>query len=51
MDVDSGRILYSEIPEAATAVYQVEDQPGYMHSSLPRAHLVDSGDAIATGRD
>ena len=36
MDVDSGRILYSEIPEAATVVYRIEDQPGYMHSSLPR---------------
>ena len=51
MDVDSGRILYSEIPEAATVVYRIEDQPGYMHSSLPRAHLVDTGDGIATQPD
>ena len=48
MDVDSGRILYSEIPEAATVVYRIEGQPGYIHTNIPPAPHVDNRDCNAT---
>ena len=47
MNDDTGRILFSGSPEAATSVYRTDPQPGYGHSSLPLAHFDHHVDAPA----
>src|SRR6058998_900719 len=41
MDADTGRILFSDSPEAPRCVYALNAGPATTARSLPRVHLVD----------
>lgn len=47
MNADTGAILYSTAPETADCVYQLVQQSGWMHSSMPHARLVTPAQAEA----
>ena len=49
LDADTGRVLFSTAPQAASCAYQIDRRPGYRYSPHPRARLADTAPASDRG--